>query len=213
MLTVWGRRSSANVQATMWCIAELDLPVTRIDAGHTYGVVDTPDYLAMNPNGLVPVLLDQGCEPLWETGAILRYLAARYGHDPFWPRDLAERAQVDKWAEWAKVTVSARLLGPVFWRLIRTAPRDQDPAAIAGAMADLSKVLDIAEARLARQPYLAGEAFTLADVQFGHLLFRYFDIPVARPEHPAIRRYYDRLVTRPTFRQHVMVSYDELRVS
>jgi glutathione S-transferase len=83
MLTVWGRRSSSNVQALMWCIGELGLSYRRHDdAGHIYGVTDTPAFLAMNPNGTVPVLRDGDGQPLWETGAILRYLAGRYGAAP-----------------------------------------------------------------------------------------------------------------------------------
>jgi glutathione S-transferase len=72
-------------------------------------------------------------------------------------------------------------------------------------------MLDIAETRLARQPYLCGEALTLADIQFGHPLFRYFDLPIERPDHPAVRNYYESLCSRPGFREHVMVPYDELR--
>lgn len=102
---------------------------------------------------------------------------------------------------------------PVFWRVVRTAPADRDPAAIDEAVGRLDAKLDIAEARLSRHAFLAGDAFTLADVQFGHVLFRYFDIPIARRHRPALRRYAEALATRPAFREHVMVSYEELRVS
>ena len=102
MLTVWGRKTSSNVQALMWCIGELGLPFRRFDIGHKYGGNDTAEFLAMNPNGTVPVLKDEDGEPLWESGAILRYLAARYGDDAFWPRDIIRRAQVDKWSGMGK---------------------------------------------------------------------------------------------------------------
>ena len=214
MLTIWGRRSSSNVQAALWCLAELGVPFERIDAGFTYGVTDTPAFLAMNPNGLVPVIRDgEGAEPLWETAAILRYLAGRYGVGTFWPGDLAARAQVDKWAEWAKVTVASRFMQPVFWQLVRTASKDRDMAAVAKAVESVGKTLAIAEAELASHAFLAGEAFTLADIQLGHILYRYYDLPIARPDLPALRRYYDRLAERPTYREHVMVAYDELRVA
>ena len=85
MLTVWGRKSSSNVQALMWCIGELHLPFERIDAGFTYGIVNSDEYLAMNPNGTVPTIQDESNPPLWETGAILRYLAAEYAPESFWP--------------------------------------------------------------------------------------------------------------------------------
>lgn len=146
-LTVWGRRSSSNVQVAMWCIGELGLLCRRIDAGFVYGVTDTPEFLAMNPNGRVPVLRDGGDEPMFESGAILRYLAARYGDGgAFWPADPARRAQVDKWAEWAKVSVGASFTAPIFWAVVRTAPRDRDEAALARALRVLDGYLDLADA-------------------------------------------------------------------
>ena len=213
MLTVWGRRDSSNVQALMWCIGELGLPVRRHDAGHRFGVTRTPEFLAMNPHGLVPVLVDGDGEPLWETGAILRYLADRYGGEGFWPKDPVRRAQVDKWAEWAKVTAVAQFTVPIFWRVVRTAPRARDWPAIRDAVATYARLLDIAETRLEGSAFLAGDDFTLADVQFGHVLYRYHEMEIDRPSHPAVRRYYDRLTERPAFREHVMVSYDALQAS
>lgn len=212
MLTVWGRANSSNVQSVMWCIGELGLPYVRHDAGHRYGVNDTPEFLAMNPNGTVPVLRDGDGEPLWESAAILRYLASRNAKAPFWPEEGMARAHVDKWAEWSKVNFTMSFTVPIFWRVVRTAPAEQDPVEIDRAVARLHKILAIAEAQLSRNAFLAGDAFTLADVQFGHLLFRYFDIPITRQALPALRRYYDALTTRPAYREHVMVSYDELRV-
>ncbi len=211
MLRIWGRRSSSNVQAVMWCIAELGLEHQRIDAGFTYGLVDTPDYLAMNPNGTVPTLRDGGNPPLWESAAILRYLANMYASGPFWPADPIARADIDKWAEWSKLNIASKFTGPIFWRVVRTAPSKRDPAAIARALEQLDKFLAIAEAQLDRHAYLAGDDLTLADIQFGHVLYRYFDIDIARADHPNIRRYYDRLTERPAYRDHVMVSYEELR--
>lgn len=211
MIRIWGRKSSSNVQAVMWCVGELGLACERTDAGFTYGVVDTPEFLAMNPNGLVPVLIDGDMEPMWEAGAITRYLAARYGDESFWPKDAAARAPVDKWAEWAKVTFSPSFTVPIFWRVVRTAPKDQDPVAIAAAVKALQAKLDIAEAQLSRHAYLAGETFTLADIQFGHLLYRYFTIDIERRPRPVLERYYQALTQRPAFQEHVMVSYEELR--
>jgi glutathione S-transferase len=212
MLEIWGRKTSSNVQALMWCVGELGLAYRRHDVGHKYGGNDTAEFLAMNPNGTVPVLRDDGGEPLWETGAILRYLASRYGDAPFWPRDMIGRTRVDKWAEWSKINVALNFTAPTFWRVVRTAPQDRDPAAITAALGLLDASLRIAEDRLTRHAHLAENAFTLADVQFGHVLFRYFDIAIQRPDHRALRRYYDRLTERPAFREHVMVSYEELRV-
>ncbi|GAB1218281.1 hypothetical protein ATERTT37_007535 [Aspergillus terreus] len=199
------------LEAVMWCIAELNLPYKRHDVGHRFGGNDTPEFLAMNPNGRIPVLRDGDSEPLWESGAINRYLASAYGSDEFWPKDPRARAQVDKWAEWAKVTFTPAFSLPIFWQLVRTPPSKRDPVAIREAVARLDPILDIAEAQLARHKFLAGEAFTLADVQFGHLLFRYFDIDIERKERPSLQRYYKTLQERPAFREHAMVDYGALR--
>ena len=213
MLTVWGRKTSSNVQALMWCIGELGLPFQRHDIGHRYGGNDTPEFLRMNPNGTVPVLQDGNGEPLWETGAILRYLAGVYGTDAFWPREPMARAHVDKWAEWSKLNIALNFTRPIFWRVVRTAPKDRDPKVIHEAIGALRRFLDIAEARLAAHAFLCGGELTLADIQFGHVLYRYFDIAIDRPNLPALARYYDRFVARPAYREHVMVSYEELRVA
>ena len=130
MLKIWGRKTSSNVQAVMWTVGELGLAHQRYDFGHRFGGLDTPEFLAMNPNGLIPVLKDDDAEPLWESGAIVRYLASRYAKGPFWPEDLAARAQVDKWAEWAKVNVSMSFTGPIFWRVVRTPESERDPEAL-----------------------------------------------------------------------------------
>ncbi|WP_413739752.1 glutathione S-transferase family protein [Sodalis sp. RH14] len=212
MLQVWGRKTSSNVQALMWCIGELQLDYQRYDIGHKYGGNHTPAFLAMNPNGTVPVLQDNAGPALWETGAILRYLAARYGNDVFWPRDENCRAQVDMWAEWSKINVALNFTAPIFWRVVRTAANERDPLAIGRAVETLATVLSIAERQLARHPYLTGHELTLADIQFGHVLYRYYDIDIPRPALPHLQAYYQRLASRPAYKKHVIISYEELRV-
>ncbi len=212
MMKVWGRRTSSNVQAVMWCLAELGIEVARFDVGHTYGGTDTAAFRAMNPTGRIPVLKDGDGAPLWESAAILRYLAGRYGSAPFWPPDPEARARVDVWAEWAKINVSANFTAPIFWRLVRTPSRERDMAAIGRSVDALVATLRIAEERLSEHTYLAGDDFTLADIQLGHLLYRYYDIAISRPPYPALCRYYDALIARQGYRDHVMVSYDDLKV-
>lgn len=213
MIKVWGRATSSNVQCVMWCIAELGLEHERIDAGLTYGVTDTPEYLAMNPNGTVPTIQDGDALPLWESGAILRYLANSYATDPFWPSDPLMRADVDRWAEWSKVMVQMSFSVPIFWKVIRTPKEKRDPETIAASIKRFENILAIADKRFAQHEYLVGENFTLADVQFGHVLFRYFDIDIERANLPNLGRYYQMLTTMPNYSKHVMVNYDELRVS
>ena len=164
MITVWGRESSSNVQATVWCLAELGLEFDRIDAGFISGVTDTPAYLEMNPNGLVPTLVDGENPPLFETGAILRYLATVYGDDSFWPKELVARTQIDKWAEWPKINIALRFTAPVFWLVVRTAPSLQDPEQIIANLDILNKFLTIADTRRAANAFIARPHFTLADI-------------------------------------------------
>lgn len=210
MITVWGRRSSSNVQAVLWCIAELDIAFTRIDAGFTYGLVASDAYLAMNPNGTVPTIRDGKNLPLWESGAILRYLASQYSPDSFWPKDPVARATIDQWAEWSKINVAQMFTGPVFWRVVRTPADRQNPEAIHKAVAEFESALTIADRQLQSMPYIAGEYFTLADIQFAHVLYRYYDIFISRSRLTAVAQYFDRISNRAPYKQHVAISYDEL---
>lgn len=212
MITVWGRKTSSNVQAVMWCIAELGLAHKRLDIGHRFGGTDTDAFGALNPNRTVPVLQDGTNPPLWETGCILRYLATRYAEADFWPEDLLARTEVDRWAEWSKINIALGFTGPIFWRVVRTPKQDRDLQAIRQAVRALEQKLAIAEVQLGSSRYLAANTFSLADIQFGHLLYRYYDIDIARAELPNIAAYYTRLKERPAYRDHVMVSYEALKV-
>ena len=127
MLTVWGRRSSFNLQKVMWFVDELQLPHRHIELGGRFGGLDTPEFRRMNPHGRVPVIRD-GDVVVWESHAILRYLAARYGADRFWSADPVRRSEVDRWMDWAQTTLQRDFLTGVFWGFYRTpaAQRDND---------------------------------------------------------------------------------------
>ena len=211
MLTVYGRASSSNVQAVMWTIAELGLDHTRLDYGHKFGGNKTPEYLTMNPNGLVPVLVDGDGPPLFESAAIVRYLAARYGGPDFWPEDPAVRAPLDMWSEWIKTTFGPAFLSRLFWQLMAN-PRDKcDPDAFAAAVAETTRLATMADARIGKGPWLAGDRFTWADIVFSSLLFRYYTLDFDRADLPNLAAHYERLKARPAYREHVMVSYDVLK--
>ncbi len=211
MLTVYGRASSSNVQAVMWGIAELGLDCERLDCGHDFGKTDSAEYRALNPFGLVPTLKD-GDLVIWESCAILRYLAARYGDGgAFWPADPALRARVDMWAEWGKVNFSRDFTGPIFWARVRTAAKDRDEAALRRALDKFDGHLQHLQDQLQGRKYIMGDDFTLADISIGHVLFRYLDIDIPRVNRPIISDYYQRLKARPACREHVMVSYESLR--
>jgi len=211
MLKIYGRATSSNVQAVLWGLAELGLEHQRIDAGGRFGGLDTPEFLAMNPHRRIPVLVHNDGPAIFESAAILRYLGATFGNAPVWPADPVARAQVDKWAEWAKIDVANNFTGPIFWRVVRTPPERHDLPAIGAAVDRLERELERADAQLARHPFLAGDALTLADIPLGHILYRYFDIQIERRELPNLRSYYDRLTRRPAYRDTVMVSYESLR--
>ena len=133
--------------------------------------------------------------------------------DDFWPKNPVARAQIDKWAEWAKINIALKFTAPVFWLVIRTARSAQDPDQVAANLDILNKFLMIADTRLAANAYIAGPNFTLADIQMGHCLFRYFDIDIPRASFPHLQAYYERLCARPAYRRHVMVDYEELCVT
>lgn len=211
MLEVWGRKTSSNVQALMWCIGELGLPYHRYDVGHRFGGTETPEFYGLNPNRTIPVLRDGHHKPLWETGAILRYLANRYAKESFWPADDVARADVDRWMEWSKLNIALLFTAPVFWRVVRTPAAERDHKAIKIAVNTFEQKLVIAEEQLAGHQFLVGDVLTLADIQFGHVLYRYYDIDIDRMALPNLKAYYARLKARPAFNEHVMVSYDELK--
>ena len=210
-ITVWGRATSSNVQIVMWALSELGLPAERIDVGGAYGGLDTPDYLAMNPNAKIPTFRDDKVL-LWESAAILRYLAARHGDEAFWPRDPAKRATQDMWAEWIKTTFSPLFNYRIFWPMVRMRKAERDEAAMAKAVEELKPIATIFDRRLSESPYLGGEAFSFADIMGGHLLYRYATLDFEKAETPALDAYYARLQERPAFREHSMVSYEPLRV-
>lgn len=218
MITVYGRASSSNVQAVMWGIGELGLAHERLDYGHVYGGTDTPEFRAMSPHGTVPVLRD-GDVVIWESCAILRYLAARYGAGAdsnvtgaFWPGDPAARARVDMWAEWGKTSFAPYFTVPIFWARVRTSASDRDSSALALAISNFENRLDILEGQLEGRDFVVSDEFTLADIVIGHVLYRWFDIDIPRKSRPLVELYYQRLMARPAYRNHVMLSYDSLRV-
>lgn len=210
MLKLYGRATSSNVQLVRWGMAELGLPVERHDYGFGHASTKTPEFLAMNPMGLVPVLDDNGLI-LWESAAILRYLCAEYGQAPFWPESVRTRAPLDTWAEWVKSSFTPALLNGLFYPLVRRDPATITPAMIAEGATALAPLAQMLDARLGQGPWLAGEDFTFADLYTGHLLYRYFGLPFERPYTPNLSSYYARLQERPGYREHVMVSWEPLR--
>lgn len=201
MPTIYGRVTSSNVMKVLWAADELGLKYERLDAGMAFGVVDTPAYRAMNPNGRVPTYVD-GDLVLWESNAIVRYLAATHSAGKLWPIEPGPRAQLDRWMDWQQ-TVQTVSITPVFWGLIRTAPADRDMKAVQAGVDAINAAMGILDAHLEGRAWIAGDAFTMADIPQGPNLHRYYNLDFKRPDLPNLRRYYDAMLERPAYQQHI----------
>ena len=205
---VWGRATSSNVMKALWGLGELGLPFQRIDVGGAFGKTDTPEYRAMNPTGLVPTL-QEGEFTLWESNAILRYLAQVHASGtPLWPEEAHARADIDRWMD-AQQTVLNRPMSGVFWGLVRTPADKRDLAAVAASIAETARAWGMIEPHLARHAFIAGPKFTLCDIPWGVHAHRWFGMDylgLTRPELPSLRAWYDRLCQRPAYQQHVMAT-------
>ena len=195
----------------MWAINELELEHHRLDFGHGHASTQTDDYLKMNPMGRVPVIVDGGVS-MFESAAILRYLAATYGSDEFWPSDPARRAPLDTWAEWGKGTFTEVVL-EIFVYDVRLDPKTRNPRVLAAASERLTQLARMLDARIADGPWLDGDRFSFADIACGHILHRYHTLNWDRPVLNNLSSYYERLQNRPAYLQNAMVSYDDLRGS
>lgn len=210
-LKIWGRATSVNVQKVMWAVDEIGVMRQRIDAGGPFGLNDTPQYRAMNPNGLVPVM-DDGGFILWESNAIVRYLASTYGRGGFRPTGRHDIARADQWMEWGQTSLYHDIITTCFWGLIRTAAADRDPKAIASAAARAGQKLAILDGHLSDRKFIGGSTLTLADVPAGALMYRYFTLPIERPHLPNVESWYARLSERSAYQNNVMLEYASLKV-
>ncbi len=197
MLTIWGRANSSNVKKVLWCAEELDLAYDRREAGGAFGVVDTAEYRRLNPTGLVPTIEDGGFV-LWESNAIVRYLAATYGRDLLWLEDPRHRGHADRWMDWSS-TAFVPVFTPIFRGLVRTPPEQRDRAAIEAAVAAAGRLLAIPEAALAEWPYLSGDGLGIGDIPLGVLIHGWFNLPIERPATPHLARWYALLKERPAY--------------
>ena len=198
MLKIWGRLSSINVQKVIWCCDELALKYERVDVGGKFGGNNTPEYLRMNPNGLVPTIEEDGFV-LYESNAIVRYLAARDPQARLFPADLRERADVDRWMEWS--TTYALAMRDLFWQLIRTPAADRDARAIDVSREKTEKLTGILDAHLADREWMAAGRFSAADIVVGCAAHRWLLLPVEHEDRPHVRRWYEALKARPASHQ------------
>jgi glutathione S-transferase len=198
-LRIWGRLTSVNVQKVVWCAEELGLAYERLDVGGTFGGTKTPDYLAKNPNSLVPVLEEDDGWTMHESNAIVRYLAAKDGAKGLWPAEPRRRAEIDQWMEWQsnEFTPSMR---DAFWHLIRMAPAERDMKAVEASVASSARFAAILDTHLSRRRYIGGETFSVADIVNGCAAHRWLNLPIERAAVPNVQRWYDELKSRPASR-------------
>lgn len=207
MLKLWGRRSSINVQKVLWTLAELGLPFEQIDAGGRFGGLDTPEFRARNPHGRIPVIDDDGAV-IWESNAIVRYLAARYSVGALWPQPPAERAVADQWMDWCATGLPFM---DFFWSWYRTPENQRDAARNAALLAATHQAFAVLDTALGGRPFLTGDHLTMGDIPAGTMLYRYFTLEITRPRRPRLEAWYQTLCERSAYRQNVMLAYDELK--
>jgi len=202
MLRIWGRANSSNVMKVLWLCEELSIPFERVDAGGAFGRTTEPDYLAKNPNALVPTIEDDGFV-LWESNAILRYLArTRAKGGAIYPAEPQEAADCERWMDWQLSALNAPMT-TVFFTYVRIPEPERDWPATAKARDAAERLWGMVEARLQGRHFVCGDALTLADIAFGPYIHRWFALPIERRSMPALEAWYGRLKARPGYAKHV----------
>ena len=202
MIKIWGRNTSSNVQKAMWAVGELGLAHERVDIGGPFGKNKEPAYLAMNPNGLVPTLEEDGFL-LWESNSIVRYLAGKYDKSGvIEPKDARQRGLESQWMDW-QLSVAGPAITGAFWGLIRTPPEKRDHAAIKTSQEKTSEAMKILDAQLGKTEFVAGASFSYGDIPVGVMCYRYRQLVPGRPSTPNLDRWYDAISKRRAFQDHV----------
>ena len=214
MLKIWGRPTSICTQRALWALVETGVPyvftlasATMGPAGHVskggpaFGVVDTRDYRAMNPNGTVPTIDDHGFV-LWESNAIVLYLAAKYAPRQLYGDDVATLARASQWMAWTNEHLEPHLHTLVM-ELVRLPPSERNPTEAEAAARAILEPLAMLDAHLRRQPFVAGSTFTIGDITLGCSVHRWMLFITDRPRMPSIEAWHERLASRPGFKLHV----------
>jgi glutathione S-transferase len=198
MLKIWGRISSINVRKAVLAAQWIGIPCERIDAGGQFGIVKTPEYIARNPNSLVPLMDDDGFE-LWESNVIVRYLCAKHSMGVLYPGDLQARFDAERWMDWQQTTLN-RASRDAFWQLIRVPADQQDRQLIERSIKDTEPLMAVLDAHLAHRPFLAGDAFTMADIPIACEMHRWSGLPIPHPTRPNLERWYEGILAHPASR-------------
>ncbi|MBV9551330.1 MAG: glutathione S-transferase family protein [Alphaproteobacteria bacterium] len=204
MLKIWGRTTSSNVQKVLWTCSELGIAYDRVDHGGPFGGNRDPEYLKLNPNGLVPTVID-GDLVMWESNTICRYLCSTHPDgEKLYPRDPAARTHVERWMDW-QLSVIGAPMGALLQGLIRSTPETRDAAAIEAGRRRAIAGWEIVDDAVTAQPYLAGQSLSLAEVVMGTHIYRWYNYPIERPEMPHLRQWYERFCNRLAFKNHIVM--------
>ena len=202
MLEIWGRKNANQVIQVLWTLAELELDYQRHSIGTQNGDLETEEYKSLNPNSKIPTIRDNGFV-MWESHAIIRYLARQYGFGTLYPDDPQKAAMSDQWMTWSTDSFMGTFF-PVFWQLVRTEESERDYKKIAEMAKQSSEILQILEDHLVKNNFVAGEQFTYGDIPLGVLIHKYFVLDIERPSLPGIEAWYERLSKREPFQEHAM---------
>lgn len=203
MLKIWGRATSSNVQKVLWCCGELGIPFERVDLGGPFGGNQDAEYLALNPNGLVPTVQD-GDLVLWESNTICRYLATTHRGERLYPATPAARALVERWMDWQLSTLGPPM-GVLLYGLIRTKPEARDHSAIEAARRKALVAWTIVEEALDGRSFLAGAELSLAEIVMGSFVYRWHAFSIERPPLKNLKSWYERMRARPAFRTYIEI--------
>ena len=214
MLKIWGRPTSACTQKALWGIEEIGLDYNFTLAsgtmgpdghvskgGEVFGVVDTPEYRAMNPNGTVPTIDDDGFT-LWESNVIVRYLSMKYAAEKMYGDDIQTFASASRWMDWeqSKFLPEQHIL---VMNLVRLPAEERNPDEVEEARASLLTPLGIIEEQLSRTEFIAANHFTMGDIPIGMRVHRWFLFDLESPPMPNLERWYAAIQERPAFKKHI----------
>jgi len=202
MLEIWGRKNANQVIQVLWTISELGMEHKRYSIGTSAGDLDTAQYKSLNPNSKIPTIRDNGFV-MWESHAIIRYLARQYGFGGLYPEDPQKAAISDQWMTWSSDGFMGAFF-PVFWQLVRTEESQRNYNHIAEMAKQSAELLKVLEGHLVNNNFVAGNDFTYGDIPLGVLIHKYFVLDIKRPSMPGIEAWYERLTNRTPFQEHAM---------
>ena len=198
MLKLWGRTSSINVRKVLWTLQAIGVPFERVDAGLSFGIVKTPDYLVKNPNAMIP-LLEDGDFSLWEANVIVRYLCAKYANGTLYPKSIQQQFDAERWMDWQQTTLN-NASRDAFYHWIRVKPELRSHALIAKSVEATEPLLQMVDNLLTNRAYVAGDHLTMADIPIACEIHRWWGLPQPRPAFVHIERWYTQMLAHPASR-------------